>query len=1532
MGWVRTHRGSGSTGRASVRLRSRATPAGRATRRLGALAGATSLVASGLSPVAAVTAVAAGTAAATAYGVWRADTPARASLTGSVLILSTSVNGGSSSTEATKAAALGLTVTVATPTTWDAMTQANFASYNAIVIGDPSTSTCSSSVPSDALSTAGTWGPAVTGNVAVLGTAPALGGGGTLISDAIAYAASGSSTGLYVSLNCEYSSASAGSAVALLADVDGGGFAVTGQSTHCPSDAGTVNAWQAVALSAFNGLSSGDLGPWSSPACSVQETFNAWPAALGGLGYYTGASPASFTASDGATGQAYLLAGAPASTGTAALAPSTGGEVPAGATLGGSNPAAPGVDHGSAGDPVDTETGDFSESDTDFSVPTFGPSLDFTRTYDALVAQAQTQTQTPGPLGYGWTDDWSSSLTSSVPTPVPGDVYAVGGLATSGLGGPATSVAMNMPEFVLRSGADTYIADMDGSRVLEIAGSTGTQWGISMTSGDEYVVAGSPSGITGHSANGTAASASLLDQPIGLAADSSGDLFIADSANNRVVELAASTGTQYGISMTANDIYTVAGHAGGNIGHSGDGGAANVAFLDTPTGVTLGHGTSDLYIADAGNNRIQEVAAATGSQWGQSMTANDIYTVAGSNTGSFGTSGNGTAGTSALLDGPESVSFSSGGDMYIADTVNNRVIEMPAAGGTQWGISMTADDIYTVAGSATGASGSSGDGGAATSAKLNGPQTVEADNGTQLYIADTGNNKIREVARTGHAEWGVTMTANDIYTIAGNGTQGFAGDGGAATSAELNQPGGLSLDGSFDLFIADSGSNRVREVSASSTDISTIAGDSWTMPNAGNSGPAIAGGLALPNGLAADASGNIYIADTGNERVQEIAVSNHTQWGISMTAGDVYTVAGSAHGNAGSSGDGGPATSAKLTLPDSVAVDASGNLYIADTQDHKVREVAATTHTQWGIAMTAGDIYTIAGNGTPGHAGNAGAATSAELIEPWAIAVDSGGDLFIADFGNNRIQEVAASTGPQYGISMTANDIYTIAGSSAGTAGNLGDGGAATSALLNQPTGLAVDPSGDVFIADYGNSRVQELAAATQTHWGQAMTADHIYTIAGQPLGPSGTAGDGGPATSAYLGAPTTVTLDSSGDLYIADSGNDRVQEIAGVNGTQWGQQMQAGYIYTVAGNAGGTAGFTGDGGPATTALLNQPYSVAVDPSGNLYLTDYQDNRLREVVSAAGTPFPVSPVPGSTTGGTTYPGGVTITQDTGSQVTYYPVGSGCIAPYTATPSGQYCTLPQNIGSDLAFSSGTYTFTPQPGTTYTYNSAGQLTGEADAAGDSLTVAYGTPLPGAGNCPATANWCQTITSASGRALTIGYNSSNLITSVTDPMTRRWTYAYTGHDLTTVTDPSATSPATPTAPAATGHCKPATCSPSPPPTPSPAAPTPATTPPTPTTPRAASPPRPTPWATPPPSATASTPSRDASTPPPAPASSPSPTPTATPPPTPTTRAPSSPRPPRPPPPPPPANRTTSPPKPAPAPTPAPSSTPPPPTPTAT
>jgi secreted PhoX family phosphatase len=392
-------------------------------------------------------------------------------------------------------------------------------------------------------------------------------------------------------------------------------------------------------------------------------------------------------------------------------------------------------------------------------------------------------------------------------------------------------------------------------------------------------------------------------------------------------------------------------------------------------------------------------------------------------------------------------------------------------------------------------------------------------------------------------------------------------------------------------------------------------GSDWLTTLAGTGVPGLSsgGGRAVRTALgdacevAMDGSGNLLIAD--DDRVQVVAASTGTFYGQAMTAGNIYSVAG--NGKRGFSGDGGPATSTKLSLPQGVAVDGAGNLVIADTRNNRVRVVAASSGTFYGQAMTAGDIYTVAGTGLRAFSGDGGPATSADLHWPEWVAVDGAGNLVIADTRNNRVRVVAASSGTFYGQAMTAGDIYTAAG---GGRRDLGDGGPATSAKFYDPGGVAVDGAGNLLIVGY-DDRMRVVAGSTGSFYGQPMTAGDIYTVAGD--GTAGFSGDGGPATSAGLHGPDGVAVDGAGNLVIADTFNQRVRVVAGSTGTFYGQPMTAGDIYTVAGdgtvNGHGIAGFSGDGGPATSAELYDPEEVAVDGAGNLVIADSGNNRIREV-------------------------------------------------------------------------------------------------------------------------------------------------------------------------------------------------------------------------------------------------------------------------------------------------------------------------------
>ena len=346
-----------------------------------------------------------------------------------------------------------------------------------------------------------------------------------------------------------------------------------------------------------------------------------------------------------------------------------------------------------------------------------------------------------------------------------------------------------------------------------------------------------------------------------------------------------------------------------------------------------------------------------------------------------------------------------------------------------------------------------------------------------------------------------------IATAVGNGTAGFLGDGGAATSAELN----------------------------------------------------------YPTGIAFDSSGNLYIADHVNHRIRKVD-----------TSGIITTIAG--NGTLGYLGDSAAATSAELDSPCGVAVDSSGNVYIADTLNHVIRKVAG------------GTITTFAGDHTlgSGYAGDTAAATSAQLDSPVGIVVDSKGNVWIADSGNNVIREVT-----------TDGNINTIVGNSYADYG--GDGGPAVASSLNHPLGLALDAAGDLFIADQLNQRIRKVAATN----GVIATTSIITTVAGNGI--FGSKGSGDLAVNAGLLDPSWVAVDSAGNLFITDLVNNIVRRVAAADGT----------IATVAGN--GQFGVYGDGGPALQAAITFPLSVAVNAAGKVYIAQGENNVIRVLTPVATT-------------------------------------------------------------------------------------------------------------------------------------------------------------------------------------------------------------------------------------------------------------------------------------------------------------------------
>ena len=460
--------------------------------------------------------------------------------------------------------------------------------------------------------------------------------------------------------------------------------------------------------------------------------------------------------------------------------------------------------------------------------------------------------------------------------------------------------------------------------------------------------------------------------------------------------------------------------------------------------------------------------------------------------------------------------------------------------------SLPTGTIVTVAGGKPASSGVAvGDGGVATAALLSNPSSVAFDAARNLYIADTGNSRVRRV----------NATTGVIITVAGTSQKDYDGDGGLGIAASLVNPEGVAVDSEGNLYIADTGYNRVRRVDAATGIITTVTG-TGERGYGGDGGRATKAALSWPTGVAVDANGNLYIADSENRRVRR----------VDTTTGIINTIAGT--GEYGYSGNGGPAAEAEFGYPEGVAIDVEGNLYVADTGNNRVRRVDATT----------GIITTVTGVERPGYDGDDGPTVAASPNDPSGVTVDIEGNLYIADTGNNRVRRVDVATGI----------IATVAGTSEWGYG--GDGGPATEAMLDYPRGLTVDGEGNLYIAEKGNHRVRRVDAVTGI----------ITTIAGTGVWSYG--GDGGPATEAPLREPNGVAADGEGNLYIADDDNRRIRRL----------DAATGIITTIAGT--GEWGHDGDGGPATEATFSFLGSVTLDTKGNLYIADSWNRVVRVVV------------------------------------------------------------------------------------------------------------------------------------------------------------------------------------------------------------------------------------------------------------------------------------------------------------------------------
>ena len=655
---------------------------------------------------------------------------------------------------------------------------------------------------------------------------------------------------------------------------------------------------------------------------------------------------------------------------------------------------------------------------------------------------------------------------------------------------------------------------------------------------------------------------SLVD---GIAVDKKGNVYIAMRDNNIIsrIDLKGNMTTYVGT---------------GSSGFSGDGGKATEARLNVPAGLAFDK-SGNLYIADRNNNRIRKVDAR-----------GIITTIAG--TGTAGFSGDGGPATQAQLHLPSGVALDGKGNIFLSDRSNNRIRVIDSSG-----------KIRTYAGS--GKDGFRGDNGSALKASIDSPFGIALDRKGNLYIADRRNNRVRKVNAQGI-----------ITTVAGDGGYFMMGDNGPAYRASIAGPTGVVVDDQGTLYIADRENNRIRAVDSQGM-ISTVVGTGQQDYN-GDSEVARDTNLHLPFGVALNPDGKLLVIDRSNYRIRS----------IDLKRGTVKTIAG--NGNKMFAGDGGPATGATLSFPHGIAVDKNDNVLISDKGNYRIRKISPE-----------GIIHTIAGNGIRGNVGDGMTAMEASIygatslklnnkeemyiLSPSGfvslirkideneimrkqldtvnpeylksianskykgkvqtgelaiittfsdIAFDHKGNMFISDRLNHQIRKVDSK-----------GNISTIAGT--GESSHYGDGGPAIEAAFRDPSALATDKEGNLYIGDSANNMIRKID-----------TKGIISTIAGN--GKHEATGDGGPAVKAGIRNIDYLAVSPQGEVHIVGMNSNSIRKIT-----------KDGKIVTVAGT--GHQGYFGDGGPATKSMLKSPVAIAFDSKSNLYITDMGNNRIRKV-------------------------------------------------------------------------------------------------------------------------------------------------------------------------------------------------------------------------------------------------------------------------------------------------------------------------------